>query len=62
MEKVKVEEVAMDSTLVGAKKGREGLPLIAAAGAGNEHDRRKLEEALEGFRVKKGGMGHSTLM
>ena len=59
MGKVGVEEVAMDSTPMEAKKGGEGLPLSVVVRPGNEHDRCKFEAVLGGFRVKKGGGGRA---
>ena len=37
----------------------DGLPLRVAVGPGDEHDGRRLEEALEGLRVKKSGRGRA---
>jgi transposase len=37
----------------------DGLPLRVVVGPGNEHDRRRLEEALGGLRVKKSGRGRA---
>jgi transposase len=37
----------------------DGLPLSVVVGPGNEHDRRRLEEVLEGLRVKKSGRGRA---
>jgi len=46
-------------TKVHVLMNREGLPLSVAVGPGNERDRRRLEEVLGGFRVKKRGRGRA---